>query len=460
MPTRRIMDVKDTGELRKNVDHLEETLMRNHRIDPDLYEKYDVKRGLRDKNGKGVLTGLTEVSDVCSYNTIDGKHVPIDGELYYQGINVIDLINGLDGRKFGFEETCYLLLFGKLPSDAELKRFLDVFFEMQTLTGHFVRDVIMKASNPNIMNAMERCILTLYSYDSCPDAITPKNVFRQSLELISKLPLIAVYSYHSYRHFRMNDTLLIRNPKKGLSLAENILLMLRPDGKYTELEAKVLDIALILHAEHGGGNNSTFTTHVVTSSGTDTYSSLAASIGSLKGPKHGGANLKVQEMFKDMKKNISDWSDESEISSYLNLILDKKAFDHSGLIYGMGHAVYTLSDPRKVILKKFAKALAAEKGLTHEFDFYDRIEHLASELIMSRRRVFKNVCANVDFYSGFVYRMLGLPQELYTPLFATARVAGWSAHRMEELIGKGKIIRPAYKAVRPHVEYIPIDRRN
>lgn len=459
MPTRRIMDVKDTGELRKNVDHLEETLMRNHRIDPDLYEKYDVKRGLRDKNGKGVLTGLTEVSDVCSYNTIDGKHVPIDGELYYQGINVIDLINGLDGRKFGFEETCYLLLFGKLPSDAELKRFLDVFFEMQTLTGHFVRDVIMKASNPNIMNAMERCILTLYSYDSCPDAITPKNVFRQSLELISKLPLIAVYSYHSYRHFRMNDTLLIRNPKKGLSLAENILLMLRPDGKYTELEAKVLDIALILHAEHGGGNNSTFTTHVVTSSGTDTYSSLAASIGSLKGPKHGGANLKVQEMFKDMKKNISDWNDESEISSYLNLILDKKAFDHSGLIYGMGHAVYTLSDPRKVILKKFAKALAAEKGLTHEFDFYDRIEHLASELIMSRRRVFKNVCANVDFYSGFVYTMLGIPEELFTPIFAIARISGWSAHRLEEILNGNKIIRPAYKYVGTHVAYTPFEER-
>jgi citrate synthase len=459
MPTRRIMDVKDTGELRKNVDHLEETLMRNHRIDPDLYEKYDVKRGLRDKNGKGVLTGLTEVSDVCSYNTIDGKHVPIDGELYYQGINVIDLINGLDGRKFGFEETCYLLLFGKLPSDAELKRFLDVFFEMQTLTGHFVRDVIMKASNPNIMNAMERCILTLYSYDSCPDEITPKNVFRQSLELISKLPLIAVYSYHSYRHFRMNDTLLIRNPQKGLSLAENILLMLRPDGKYTELEAKVLDIALILHAEHGGGNNSTFTTHVVTSSGTDTYSSLAASIGSLKGPKHGGANLKVQEMFKDMKKNISDWSDESEISSYLNLILDKKAFDHSGLIYGMGHAVYTLSDPRKVILKKFAKALAAEKGLTHEFDFYDRIEHLASELIMSRRKVFKNVCANVDFYSGFVYTMLGIPEELFTPIFAIARISGWSAHRLEEILNGNKIIRPAYKYVGTHVAYTPFEER-
>jgi len=330
---------------------------------------------------------------------------------------------------------------------------------MQTLTGHFVRDVIMKASNPNIMNAMERCILTLYSYDSCPDEITPKNVFRQSLELISKLPLIAVYSYHSYRHFRMNDTLLIRNPQKGLSLAENILLMLRPDGKYTELEAKVLDIALILHAEHGGGNNSTFTTHVVTSSGTDTYSSLAASIGSLKGPKHGGANLKVQEMFKDMKKNISDWSDESEISSYLNLILDKKAFDHSGLIYGMGHAVYTLSDPRKVILKKFAKALAAEKGLTHEFDFYDRIEHLASELIMSRRKVFKNVCANVDFYSGFVYTMLGIPEELFTPIFAIARISGWSAHRLEEILNGNKIIRPAYKYVGTHVAYTPFEER-
>ena len=350
-------------------------------------------------------------------------------------------------------------MFGKLPSDEELKMFLDVMFEMQTLGGRFVRDIIMRASTPNIMNAMQRCILTLYSSDSHPDEITPRNVFRQSLELINKLPLIAVYSYHSYRHFRMNETLLIRNPQKGLSLAENILLMLRPDGKYTELEAKVLDVALILHAEHGGCNNSTFTTHVVTSSGTDTYSSLAASIGSLKGPRHGGANLKVQDMFDDMKQHISDWSDEEEISAYLQKLLNKEAFDKSGLIYGMGHAVYTLSDPREVILKKYAKRLAAEKGLTDEFEFYDRVENIASELIAKHRHVHKNVCANVDFYSGFVYTMLGIPKELYTPIFAIARISGWSAHRLEELLNGNKIIRPAYKYVGEHVDYTPFDAR-
>lgn len=456
----KIMDVKKDGELQKSVSLLEAELLKNHRIDSSLYEQYDVKQGLRDSNGKGVLTGLTEISDVCATDIVDGKTVPSDGRLYYQGINVMDLVKGLEGRRFGFEEVTYLLLFGKLPSEQELQMFLNVMFELQTLGGRFVRDIIMRASNPNIMNAMQRCILTLYSYDSSPDDINPKNVFRQSLELINKIPLIAVYSYHSYRHFRKNETLLIRNPQKGLSLAENILLMLRPDGKYTELEAKVLDVALILHAEHGGGNNSTFTTHVVTSSGTDTYSALAASIGSLKGPKHGGANLKVQEMFRDMKQNIKDWSDESEITAYLEKILDKKAFDHSGLIYGMGHAVYTLSDPREVILKKYARKLAEEKGLSDEFNFYDRVEHLASELIMSRRKVHKNVCANVDFYSGFVYTMLGIPEELFTPIFAIARISGWSAHRLEELLNGNKIIRPAYKYVGQHIDYTPIKERS
>lgn len=454
-----IMDMKHNKDLSEKVSLLENELMNNHRIDPNLYEKYDVKRGLRDKNGKGVLTGLTEVSDVCSFTSHNGEQVPIDGELYYQGVNVMDLIKGMENRRFGFEETTYLLLFGTLPTQEQLDMFLKIMFEMQTLGGRFVRDVIMKASNPNIMNAMQRCILTLYSYDSSPDDITPQNVFRQSLELINKLPLIAVYSYHSYCHFRKGETLLIRNPRKGLSLAENILLMLRPDGKYTELEAKVLDVALILHAEHGGGNNSTFTTHVVTSSGTDTYSSLAASIGSLKGPRHGGANLKVQEMFDDMKANIQDWCDEDEISSYLEQILDKKVFDRSGLIYGMGHAVYTLSDPREVILKDYAMKLAAEKGLSEEFNFYDRIEQLASALIMERRKVCKHVCANVDFYSGFVYNMLGIPKELFTPIFAIARISGWSAHRLEELLNTNKIIRPAYKYVGEHVDYTPIPKR-
>jgi citrate synthase len=443
----------------KDVDMLEERIIKSTTIDTSLYEKYDVKRGLRDRNGKGVLTGLTEISDVMAFDTIDGEQVPIDGRLYYQGVNVMDLINGLEGRRFGFEETSYLLLFGKLPKEDELERFIEVSEEFQTLSGRFVRDVIMKASHPNIMNALQRCLLTLYSYDSHPDDISPKNVFHQSLGLINRLPMIAVYSYHSYRHFRMGETLLIRKPQKGLSLAENILLMLRPDGKYTELEAKVLDVALILHAEHGGGNNSTFTNHVVTSSGTDTYSAISAAIGSLKGPRHGGANIKVQEMFKDMKAHIADWSDEEEISAYLEKILNKEAFDKSGLIYGMGHAVYTLSDPREVILKKYAQKLAGEKGLTDEFNFYDRVEHIASELIMSRHKVHKNVCANVDFYSGFVYTMLGIPEELFTPIFAIARISGWCAHRMEELVNGNKIIRPAYKYIGYHVDYQSIDER-
>lgn len=462
MQENNIMNLNEsqqTESLKVNMEQLEKVLMKSHRIDPNLYLEYDVKRGLRDSAGKGVLTGLTEVSDVCAYDLVNGRMIPADGELYYQGINVKDLINGLRGRKYGFEETIYLLLFGKLPDQEELNMFLDVMFELQTLSGRFLRDVVMKASSENIMNAMQRCILTLYTYDSDPENISPANVLRQSLDLIAKLPLIAVYSYHSYRHFRKDDTLLIRNPQKGLSMAENILLMLRPDGQYTELEAKVLDIALILHAEHGGGNNSTFTTHVVTSSGTDTYSSTAASIGSLKGPRHGGANLKVQNMFADIKAHISDWTNEEEVSAYLQKILNKEAFDHSGLIYGMGHAVYTLSDPREVILKKFAKALAEEKGLTEEFALYELVEQLAGQMIMEHRKLFKNVCANVDFYSGFVYSMLGIPQELFTPIFAIARMPGWSAHRLEELINASKIIRPAYKYVGTHSEFHAIDER-
>lgn len=454
-----MLDLHQMGDLRQDVEILRERLMNNHRIDQDLYVEYDVKRGLRDSSGKGVLTGLTEISDVCAYRMEGDQKIPSDGELYYQGVNVIDLVEGLSDRKFGFEETIYLLMFGKLPNQKELDMFLHVMFEMQDLGGRFVRDVIMKASNANIMNALQRCVLTLYTYDSNPDDITPQNVLRQSLELINKLPLIAVYSYNSYMHFRRNETLMIRNPKKGLSMAENILLMLRPDGRYTDLEAKVLDVALILHAEHGGGNNSTFTTHVVTSSGTDTYSSTAASIASLKGPRHGGANLKVQNMFKDIKANVKDWTDEAAITEYLKQILNKEAFDHSGLIYGMGHAVYTLSDPREVILKKYARKLAEEKNLLEEFHLYESVERIAARLIMERKRVFKNVCANVDFYSGFVYTMLGIPEELFTPIFAIARIPGWSAHRLEELLNASKIIRPAYMYVGMHVPYQPIENR-
>ncbi len=459
MAENEIMYLEEVGSLKRDMERLEAELMKNHRIDPNLYIEYDVKRGLRDSAGKGVLTGLTEISDVCAYNLINGRRIPADGELYYQGINVYDLIDGLKGRRFGFEETIYLLLFGKLPNQRELDMFLNTMFELQELSGRFVRDVVMKASNANIMNAMQRCILTLYTYDPNPEDITPGNVLRQSLQMIAKLPIIAVYSYHSYRHFRKDETLFIRSPKKGLSLAENILLMLRPSSEYTELEAKVLDIALILHAEHGGGNNSTFTTHVVTSSGTDTYSSTAASIGSLKGPRHGGANLKVQDMFEDIKAHVEDWTNEEEVGSYLQKILEKKAFDHSGLIYGMGHAVYTLSDPREVILKRFAKALAEEKGLTAEFALYELVERLAGELIMEQRKLFKNVCANVDFYSGFVYTMLGIPKELFTPIFAIARMPGWSAHRLEELMNTSKIIRPAYKYVGEHTDFHAMEER-
>ncbi len=452
-------EVQTLDEMESDLKELEKVLIQSHHIDPNLYIEYDVKRGLRDSSGKGVLTGLTEISDVVSHILVNGRKIPAEGALYYQGINVYDLIQGLEGRRFGFEETLYLLIFGTLPTKSQLAKFTSVLFDLQDLGGRFVRDVVMKASNANIMNAMQRCILTLYTYDESPEDISSYNVLRQCLELTAKLPMITIYSYHAYRHFRKGEMLFIRQPQEGLSFAENVLLMLRPDGKYTELEAKVLDIALILHAEHGGGNNSTFTTHVVTSSGTDTYSSMAASIGSLKGPRHGGANLKVQNMFDSIKENVKDWTNDEEITVYLKKILNKQAFDGSGLIYGMGHAVYTLSDPREIILKKFARDLAQEKGLMDEFELYDRVERLAGNLIMEHRKLFKPVCANVDFYSGFVYSMLGIPQELFTPLFAIARIGGWSAHRLEELFTAGKIIRPAYKYVGHHTHYTPMNER-
>ena len=449
------LDEKHNAEFEELVKYC----MTSGAINLDLYEEYDVKRGLRDANGKGVLTGLTEISDVVSYKSIDGVKTPIDGELFYQGYNVAELIEGLGERRYAFEETTYLLLFGELPTKEQLERFIGILSELQELSGQFVRDVIMKAPSANIMNALLKSIVTLYSYDDNPEDISPANVLRQSLQLIGKMPIISVYAYHSYRHFKMDDVLLIRNPDKNCSTAENILRMLRPDGKYTELEARVLDVALVLHAEHGGGNNSTFTTHVVTSSGTDTYSAIAASIASLKGPKHGGANLKVTHMIENIKENVKDWENEAEIEEYLTKILDKKAFDGAGLIYGMGHAVYTLSDPREVILKKYAKSLSEEKGLTREFELLDRIEKIAGKIIAQRRRLFKPICANVDFYSGFVYTMLGIPEELFTPIFAISRISGWSAHRLEELVNKGKIIRPAYKYVGWHKPYYDIGHR-
>ena len=428
-------------------------------INPDLYTEYDVKRGLRDSNGKGVLTGLTEISDVCSYKLVEGRKMPANGELYFQGYNVEELIKGSEGRRYRFEEVTYLLLFGELPNPKQLRTFVRIVKSLQELSGRFVRDVVMKATSPNLMNALQRCILTLYCYDAEPDEVSVPNVLRQSLQLIAKMPQIAVYSYHAYRHFHYDETLVIRLPDKELSIAENILQMLRPDGQFTELEAKVLDVALVLHAEHGGGNNSTFTNHVVTSSGTDTYSATAASIASLKGPKHGGANLKVQQMFDDLKENCPDYEDERALSAYLEGLLDKKLFDKTGLIYGMGHAVYTESDPREVILKRYARRLSEEKGLQKEFELYDRVERLAGELIARKRRLFKPICANVDFYSGFVYSMLGIPVELFTPIFAIARISGWSAHRLEEVVNNGKIIRPAYKFVGMHRDYCELDQR-
>lgn len=429
-------------------------------IDPSLYVEYEVKRGLRDNTGRGVLTGLTEISDVngIQANSL-GEKIPAEGRLYYRGYSINDLIRGIRNRRFGFEEITYLLLFGELPTESELDNFIDILSSFRRLPDNFIRDVIMKAPSRNMMNSLQQSILTLYSYDDNPDDTSVGNVLKQSLSLIAKMPLLAVYSYHTYRHYHQGQNLVIRNPKSELSLAENLLQMLHPDGQYTQLEAKVLDIALILHAEHGGGNNSTFTTHVVSSTGTDTYSAIAASLGSLKGPKHGGANLKVLQMFADIKKNVHNWDSDEEIRNYLNRILDHQAFDGAGLIYGMGHAVYTLSDPRCVILKEYAKQLSVEKDLQDEYALYEKVEQIGKECMQQKRRLVKPVCANVDFYSGFVYSMLDFPKELFTPIFAVARISGWSAHRLEEIVSGGKIIRPAYKYVGHHRQYISLESR-
>lgn len=433
--------------------------MQSGAIDQNLYTEYDVKRGLRDSNGKGVLTGLTEISDVIGYEMVDGLKIPGKGKLYYQGYDVEDLVRSIGTRRYAFEEVTYLLMFGSLPTKKQFESFLAILSDLQELSGDFVRNVILHNPSANVMNSLQKAILNLYSYDENPEDISVANVLRQCLQIIGKIPLISVYAYHGYRHFNLNKNLIIRNPKKNLSIAENILNMLRPDGKFTELEARALDIALVLHAEHGGGNNSTFTTHVVTTSGTDTYSAIAASIASLKGPKHGGANLKVQHMFHDIKAHVSDWEDKKELKSYLTQILDKEAFDKAGLIYGMGHAVYTESDPREILLKEFVRKLAKEKGRMDEFRLYENVENISGKLIGERRRLFKPVCANVDMYSGFLYSMLNIPEELFTPIFAISRISGWSAHRLEELVNQGKIIRPAYKYVGTHREFCPIDNR-
>ena len=429
-------------------------------LDLNLYQEYDVKRGLRESNGKGVLTGLTEISDVVAYTSVEGKKVPIDGELYFQGYDVKELIRGFKERRFNFEEATYLLLFGELPNKKQLHEFIDLLGQYRELPSKFVRDVIMKAPSANIMNGLQKSVLTLYSYDDNPDDTSIPNVLRQSLTLIATMPLISVYGYQAYQHYHNDKSLVIRYPKPELSTAENILRMMRDDGAYTELEARVLDICLVIHAEHGGGNNSSFTTHVVSSTGTDTYSAVAASLGSLKGPKHGGANLKVENMFSDIKEHVPDWSDENALRDYLQKIINKEAFDGSGLIYGMGHAVYTLSDPRAVILKEYARSLSEEKGLQEEFHLYESVERIASELLTSHKKLSKPICCNVDFYSGFVYSMLGIPTQLFTPIFAIARISGWCAHRMEELVNGGKIIRPAYKYVGHHKEYCELNDRN
>nr|WP_289202011.1 citrate/2-methylcitrate synthase [Parabacteroides goldsteinii] len=439
---------------------LSQLCVENSSIDPTLYGKYEVKRGLRDINGKGVLTGLTEIAEVRSYITVDNEMIPCEGKLFYRGIDVEELVNGfVADKRFGFEETTYLLLFGKLPTPEELKSFISLLGHYRSLPTSFVRDIIMKAPSQDMMNTLARSVLTLYSYDETADDVSIPNVLRQCLQLIALFPQLSVYGYQAYKHYHDGQSLFIHSPNPELSTAENILHLLRPDSKYTELEARILDIALVLHADHGGGNNSTFTTHVVSSSGTDTYSTIAASLGSLKGPKHGGANLKVMQMFDDMMVQIKDWNDEEEIRQYLSDLLNKKAFDKAGLIYGMGHAVYSISDPRARVLKRYVEKLSAEKGLDKEFKLYSIVERLAPEVIAQERKIYKGVSANIDFYSGFVYRMLGLPLELYTPIFAIARISGWSAHRIEELINVGKIIRPAYKSVAKHIDYVPLNER-
>jgi len=431
----------------------------NH-ITPEMYGENHVFRGLRDMNGNGVVTGLTEISRIKAKEKLpDGTSVPCEGVLSYRGYNVRDLVNGFTGADhFGFEETLYLLLFSELPSEKELSDFRELLADYRSLPTSFVRDMILKAPGRDMMNIISRSVLALYAYDENPDDISIPNVLRQCLQLTAVFPLLAVYGYQSFRHYHMGQSLFIHPPKREWSTAETVLGILRENGEFSPLEAKILDLALVLHAEHGGGNNSSFTMHVVTSSGTDTYSATAAALGSLKGPRHGGANVKVVRMFDDLKANCNIDS-EASIRDYLARLLDKKAFDNLGLIYGMGHAVYSKSDPRADILKDCAKELAAEKGKTEEFGLYETVSRLAPEIIAEKRKIYKGVSMNVDFYSGLIYRMLDLPYEMYTPLFAISRIAGWSAHRIEEIQNAGKIIRPAYVSVKGEREYIPMEKR-
>ena len=428
-------------------------------ISAELFDEYGVKRGLRDKNGNGVLSGLTHISKIQSFKNVDGKKAPCDGRLWYRGYDVTDLVKGFKGERFGYEEVAYLLLFGRLPNVAELAEFKSILNASRTLPTNFTRDVIMKAPSKDIMNSITKSVLTLASYDDNMADPSISNVLRQCLQLIAIFPMLSVYGYHAYNHYACGDSFYIHRPDENLSTAENILLMLRPDKGYTELEARVLDIALVLHMEHGGGNNSTFTTRVVSSAGSDTYSVVAAALSSLKGPKHGGANIKVVEMMRDLREQVSDLNDEEAVKEYLGKLLDKQAFDRKGLIYGMGHAVYSLSDPRAQIFKSFVERLAKAKGRDEEFRIYSAVERLAPEVIAEKRKIYKGVSANVDFYSGFVYNMLDIPLELYTPIFAMARIVGWSAHRIEELVNVDKIIRPAYLSIMEEKEYKSLEDR-
>lgn len=433
---------------------------KHNQIDPAFYERYRVKRGLRNADGTGVMAGVTQIGNVMGYYVQDGERIPAPGKLVYRGIDVEELINGFvsEGR-FGFEETAYLLLFGALPTRAQLTAFEGLLSAHRALPPMFTEDMILKAPSPDVMNKLARSVLALYSYDGRPDDMSLPNQLRQAVELIARVPVIVAHAFAAKRHYYDNESLYLHRPQEGLSVAQNFLYSVRHDNRYTDEEARLLDLCLVLHAEHGGGNNSTFTTHVVTSSGTDTYSCMAAALASLKGPKHGGANIKVIRMFEDMKEQVKDWKDEDEVRHYLQALLDKQAFDKAGLIYGMGHAVYSLSDPRANLLHSFVEKLSREKGRTEEYELYSLVERLGPEIIAGERKMYKGVSANVDFYSGFVYHMLDLPLELYTPLFAMARVAGWSAHRIEELINMGKIIRPAYKYVGNHADYAPLAER-
>ena len=429
-------------------------------IEPEMYVKYAVNRGLRDLNGNGVLTGLTEISEIQSSKMVDGEKVPCEGKLFYRGVDVEQIVSGfIREKRYGFEETVYLLLFGALPDEAQLDDFKKLLAGYRSLPTNFVRDVILKAPNADMMNTLARSVLTLYSYDARATDNSTENVLRQCLQLIALFPMLSVYGYQAYSHYVLDKSLFIHNPVPELSTAENLLHILRADGKYTELEARILDLALVLHAEHGGGNNSTFTMHVVTSSGTDTYSAVAASLASLKGPKHGGANIKVVQMFEDMKQNVRDWTDEEAVEAYLRALLHREAFDRAGLIYGMGHAVYTVSDPRAQILKNHARRMAYEKGYDEEFEMLCSIERLAPQVFAEEKHGPKKVCANVDLFSGLIYRMLGISEDLYTPLFAIARVPGWCAHRVEEVEFANRIIRPAYKYVGQPQAYVTLENR-